>query len=389
MNELMNKPIKILMLNYEYPPLGGGAGNATQYLLNEFANRSDLNVVLVTSSESAFHQEKLAGNIKIYYLDIGKSGSLHYQSCSDLLKYTYKAWMFCLRYMKENHVDLIHAFFGIPCGFIALILGKPYLVSLRGSDVPFYNERFYWLDKLVFQHLSKIVWKKAKRVIANSEGLKQLALEILSDQEIEVIYNGVDTGEFYPKIDKKRGEKIRLISVGRLIERKGYTYLIEALKGIENVQLILIGDGDRKEQLQILAKENEVDVKFLGRIEHENLPGFLRKSDLFILPSLNEGMSNAILEAMACGLPIIATDTGGSKELVQGNGCIVPTGDVEALRKAVIKYTENADLIKAEGDKSRLLAEGMSWKKAANCYYAKYKNTAKGFKEKNEKTSYV
>lgn len=145
----MNKKINILFLNYEYPPLGGGAGNATWYLLKEYEKMPDLQVTLVTSSTGSFRMERPSDNVTIYYLDIGKRGSLHYQSSKDLLKYSWKAWLFCRRYLKGNHIDLIHAFFGIPCGLIALLLGKPYIVSLRGSDVPFYNNRFHWLDKLI------------------------------------------------------------------------------------------------------------------------------------------------------------------------------------------------------------------------------------------------
>lgn len=185
------------MLNYEFPPLGGGAGNATFYLLKEFSRYKDLQIDLVTSSASKYKEERFSDNIKIYYLDISKKESLHYQTNRDLLTYTCRSYFFCKNLLKRSTYHLCHAFFGIPCGFVAMKLNIPYIVSLRGSDVPFYNPRFYWLDKLFFKRLSEKIWKNSLRVIANSKGLRELTLKSFSSQKIEVICNGVDVEHFY------------------------------------------------------------------------------------------------------------------------------------------------------------------------------------------------
>ena len=253
-------------------------------------------------------------------------------------------------------------------------LGLPYIVSLRGSDVPFYNRRFYWLDKLVFKRLSKRIWRKAQKVVANSEGLTELALAACPGQEISVIGNRVDIEDFcHCNANSKRASgKVKLISVGRLIERKGYRYLIEALKNINNVELILIGEGNLKGELEELAREHQVQVKFLGNVSHDRIPEHLRMADLFVLPSLNEGMSNALLEAMACGLPVIATDTGGCRELIKGNGFIVKKGDVPGLKRAIEKLFDSPELIETMSKTSRELAERMSWGNVAVAYYKVY-----------------
>src|SRR3989344_4881417 len=134
---------RVLVLNYEFPPLGGGAGNATYYLLKEFAKYPDLEIDLVTSSVDTFRVEKFAGNITIHFLNIGKRGNLHYQTNQKLLMYSWKSYWYSKKLMEEKEYDLCHAFFGIPCGYVAMMLRLPYIVSLRGSDVPFYNKRFY------------------------------------------------------------------------------------------------------------------------------------------------------------------------------------------------------------------------------------------------------
>ena len=380
--------MRILILNYEFPPLGGGAGNATQYLLREFAKRPDFSFDLVTSSADAFRIEQYASNIMIHFLDIGKKGNLHYQRNKDLLKYSWKAYWYCKKLIKArrqvsdvrgqlSNVTLVHAFFGIPCGYIAMKLGLPYIVSLRGSDVPFYNRRFYWLDKLIFRRLSRRIWRRAKAVIANSEGLKELALKTAPVQVISIIPNGVDVQQFCPANSGHRKslgtyDVLNIISTGRLIERKGYAYLLLALEGLHNVELMLIGDGPLRGELERMAREKRVKVNFAGTVAHGAVIGYLQNADVFVLPSLNEGMSNAILEAMACGLPIIATDTGGSAELVQGNGFIVPRADSGALRKVIMGYMQHPDLAIKHGVSSRKRAEGMSWQTSAEEYQKIY-----------------
>lgn len=359
---------KVLVLNYEFPPLGGGAANATYYLLKEFSSYPDLQIDLVTSSVDTFKIEKFANNITIHYLDIKKNGNFHYQSMKDLLRYSFLAYKYCKKLKTEKQFDLIHAFFGIPCGYIAMKLGLPYIVSLRGSDVPFYNNRFQLLDRLVFQRLSRKIWRKAASVVANSQGLKDLALQTMPTQNIGVIYNGVDTAKFAPKNSKTKNTVLKLVSTGRLIERKGYQYLLEALKDIQGVELTLLGDGNLRSELEKYALENKLPVKFLGRSTQEEIIPILQDSDVFVLPSLNEGMSNSILEAMACGLAIITTDTGGADELVSTNGFIIQKASVTELQDSIRKFIENKDLAQSLGENSRKLAEKMSWSSMASDY---------------------
>lgn len=368
-----NRIINLLMLNYEFPPLGGGAGNANYYILKELAKYPELNIDLVTSSTGSFKVEAFSKNITVHFLDINKQGkNLHYQTNREVLNYSLKAYRYAKNLQKQKSYDLCHAYFGIPCGFIALLLKLPYIVSLRGSDVPTFNKRYYWLDKLFFKQLSKITWKRARKVVANSEGLKELAHKTAPEQVISVIYNGVDVDQFSPPANKNINDPVKLISTGRLIARKGYIYLLEALKSNENIELTLIGDGNLAAELQEHAKKNNMSVRFPGRIAHQNLADHLRDADIFVLPSLNEGMPNSVLEAMACGLPVVVTDTGGSRELIKNNGYIVKKADIDALKKALENLLYNRDLIIEMGRRSRKIAEDLSWKEVAKGYYEIY-----------------
>jgi glycosyltransferase involved in cell wall biosynthesis len=370
--------MKILMLNYEFPPLGGGAGNANYYFLKRLAKKREIKIDLITSSISKFKKERFSKNINIYYLNIAKNkNKIHFQTTKDLIIYSFKAYFFAKKLIKKNDYDLIHAWFGIPCGFLALLLRKTYIVSLRGSDVPFHNPRFEILDKFLFKHLSKIVWRKAKLIVANSEGLKKLAQKTSPKQKIEVVYNGIDTQEFKPLKNKKNSKKLKIIFMGRLAIIKGIDYLLKALGKLKSKDftLTLIGDGKEKENLKELAENLKIDkkVKFLGSIPHRKILKYYQESDLFVLPSLNEGMSNTLLEAMAVGLPVIATNTGGSKELIKENGFIVDKASSNGLKNVIQKFIDNPTLIKNAGKVSRSLAKEMSWKKVAAEYMEVYK----------------
>lgn len=367
------------MLNYEFPILGGGAGNAAFYTLKEFSKYKKLQIDLITTSIDNYKEQKFSPNIHIYYLNIGKKGeNLNYQSLKDLSIYSLKAFFKAKELLKKNNYDLIHAFFGVPCGLIAMLLGKPYLVSLRGSDVPFFNPRFYWPDKLIFQYLSRKIWGRARFVIANSQGLKKMALKISPKQKINIVYNGVDNN-FYKPFKHIKKENL-ILFVGRLIQRKGAEYLIEAFGQIAqdfpNYRLWLVGDGPDKSKLIKLGKKYHFGdkIKFIKVKNKKELVKIYNKAKIYILPSLNEGMANTVLEAMACGLPIIQTDTGGSEELVKKNGIIIKKKNPEEIVKALEICLKKEKLMLQMGRESRKIAQFFSWKKSAQAYLNFYQS---------------
>lgn len=379
--------MRVLFFNYEYPPLGGGAANATAYILREYSKIPDLEVDLVTSSvDNKYHLEKIGGNVDIHRLPIGKNpGNLHFQSQRDLLAYSWKAFLFSRKLILKNRYDMTHSFFSVPCGFLSLAYywwyKLPYVVSLRGADVPGYSDRFN-LMYIFLKPLIKHIWKKSDFTVANSQGLKELSLRSKPNKEIKVIYNGIDTEQFYPDYVKRSGSEFIITSgASRVTHRKGLNYLIEAVAELlphyPRLRLKIIGEGNTKKELENLVKKSKIEknVDFVGRIPHEKTPAYYQEANLFVLPSINEGMSNAILEALASGLPILATDTGGSKELVRDgiNGFIIRMKDAADIAEKIKKIIANAELRASMSQASRQLAETMSWSKVAHQYFTLYK----------------
>lgn len=385
--------MKILFLNYEYPPLGGGAGNATEYLLKEYAHIPDLEVHLVTSSiDGAYHEFQVGnGSVKVHTVPIGKNQkTLHFQSLYDILRYSWSGYRFGKKLLAQGGFDAIHAFFGVPCGVQAYLLGKrfqlPYIVSLRGADVPGFSERFSLLYA-VLKPLIRFVWKRAHSVVAASEGLKKLAHITTPSQAISVITNGINIHEFHPAEVREEDGYIRILCVSRLTPRKDIRSLILALEHLlkndaeRRLELWIVGEGDELEALKELAHVRGIErnVKFFGRVAHDKLLFYYQLADIFCLPSLNEGMSNALLEALASGLPLVATVTGGTEELVTDgvNGFFIEQRSSEDIAEKIEKLMVDLPLRQRFGQASRFRAEAMSWKNVATEYVALYQKVTK------------
>jgi glycosyltransferase involved in cell wall biosynthesis len=363
--------MRVLMLNYEFPPLGGGAANATKYLLDEFADRTNLVVDLVTSSPDGYREESLGDGIRAFRVDVAKD-AIHYWTQREILRYSRKANRKSRALFEEFEYDHVHAWFGVPSGVLAWWLGRPFTVSLRGSDVPGYNERFT-LQYIALKPLLRRVWEAADTVVANSRGLRDLALET-KRMDIDVIPNGVAIDEFEPIYHDH--ERLQVCCVSRLVARKGVRYLVEAVARLP-VELTIVGAGEREQMLKKRVRTLGIEdrVTFTGYVPHEEISGYYEAADVFVLPSFNEGMSNTILEAMAAGLPIVTTDTGGTAELIDDNGYVVPAGDSAAIVEALSAYVDDIGRRREHGRQSRATAEEMSWTTVADQYHDVYRRT--------------
>ena len=383
---LVHKQKRILLFSYEFPPLGGGVANATKNLLEEFAKSEEVKIDLITSSlRDTYESERISENIGIYKVPIGRKSESYYQkqNPSNMLLYVKNSYLQATDLLKHKKYDLAH-FFGYPGAWQGLLLKKkfdlPYLISLRGVDVPFYNPRFELIDYL-YRPLVKHLWNEAEKVIVNSHGLLDLAKKTNPDLKYKIITNGVNA-DFFDFGDEKGKYKKFTVTAGATImgAKKGLNFLIEAFakfaKDKKDVELLLIGDGDLKESLEMMVSELALDkkVKFLGRKDKNWLKENLPKCHAFCLPSLNEGMSNATLEAMACGLPIIITPVGGSKELLGGNGFLVAQADPEAIAERLDLLYKDKELRISMAKESRKRAIGMSWQKVAEEYLRSYGN---------------
>ena len=217
--------------------------------------------------------------------------------------------------------DIVHAHWLIPQGIVqSFFKDKPYIVTGHGGDVTS-------LNKGLFRRLKLRCLRNARQVTVVSEHLKKRVQELVPEINPSVISMGVNTKSFGQQYRVPnyfgQGDKKVVLFVGRLAEKKGVTYLIEAMKQIDAV-LVIVGDGPLKGELQSQAKQLEGNkVQFLGGKTHEELKTIYASSDIFAAPSVTakdgdqEGFGLVMLEAMASGLPVVANDSGGISQLIE------------------------------------------------------------------------
>lgn len=371
--------MKVLMLNNEFPPLGGGTGTVNHALLLRWAYQPGLEIDLITGAQGREATiDKFAERITIYRLPVGRR-NIHHASNRELLVYAVRALNLGLRLQFSRRYDLCLAWSALPAGWTAFglchLAGLPYLVRVCGPDIPGFEQRYGALYPMLTPVI-KAIWRRAVSVVAKCAGEAEMIHAVDARVPVTLVPNGVDLACFPGADLRQRDNPLRLLCVARLIERKGQHHLIHALRqlleqGID-ATLDLIGAGDAKTDLQELSERLGVceRVHFLGYIPREEIAAHYAAADIFVLPSFNEGMSVATLEAMASGLPLVVTRTGGTTELVvEGvNGFTFSWGDVDGLVSHLRVLARDRDLIKRMGAASRQRAGMFTWDTAAARY---------------------
>jgi glycosyltransferase involved in cell wall biosynthesis len=377
------------MLNNEFPPLGGGTGTVNQALLARFAQAPWLEIDLVTSAlgkESQF--EQFAERVHIFKVPVNNR-DIHHSSNRELSAYAARALPAALRLHRTRPYHLGFAWSAVPAGGVALALrrltGLRYLVRVSGPDIPGFEERYARLYP-VLKPLVRAIWRGAETVVAKCEGEAAMIRAVDDRAPITLVPNGVDLDAFAPGPPIPDGGPLRLLCVARLIERKGQRHLIDAVKGLVDqgieVTLDLVGTGDARAayEAQVQALGMEGRVRFLGYVPREEIGHHYAAAHVFVLASFNEGMSVATLEAMAAGLPVVVTRTGGTAELVEEgvNGLAFDWGDVEGLVGRLARLARDRALARAMGEGSRARAALFSWEAAAERYLEMFAELATG-----------
>ena len=258
----------------------------------------------------------------------------------------------------EFPIDLVHAHTAYPDGLAAAKLGKalgrPTVLTLHGGDVTLYF-RSYFGRKLGLSAITN-----ADRVIAVSNSLRSKVVEEdgAFAGKITVIPNGVDVSRFVPLPRSEAQSKLdlsdrtsRVLYVGGITKSKGLDYLLMAFKTLMAstqgpIELVLVGDGDYEQPARLLARRLGLadDVFFAGKRPNAEIPLWMNASDLVVLPSLSEGFGVVLVEAMACGKPVVATACGGPEDIVTSHtGILVPPADEKALARAMLDALSDGD----------------------------------------------
>jgi phosphatidyl-myo-inositol dimannoside synthase len=371
--------MRLLMLNNEFPPLGGGTGTVNRALLDRFATVSDVEIELITSAlGNKVEEDNYSPNIHITKVPV-RNRNIHHSSNRELLEYSLRAFFTALRQHRARPFHLCMAWSTVPAGGIAALLrtftNLPYIVRVSGPDIPGFEQRYSWLYP-VLTPLIRQTWKNAEAVVAKCQGEADMVRAVYPPAAINLIPNGVDLKAFTPADLSHTQNPLRLLCVARLIERKGQRHLIEAVRRLTDqgmdVHLELVGTGDALAPYQEYVRQLGLEDKvyFAGYIPREEIASVYARAHVFVLPSYNEGMSVATLEAMAAGLPIVITRTGGTTELVKEglNGFSYDKNDPTMLVKCLIYMANNRSALNDMGKASHRIAEQYSWENASRSF---------------------
>lgn len=372
--------MRILCINYEYPPLGGGAGNATAHIAKEMALQG-ADVQVVTSAFKGFAKWEQADGFSIRRIPTIRRNE---EKCAawEMAIFMASACLFAPMLARTFKPDAVIAFFGIPSGPSAwlckAIHGIPYVVSLRGGDVPGFQPYDLARMHTLTGPLIRFLWKQAVAVVPNSAGLAALAKSFEPKLNYPVIPNGADTLLFSPRDTDRRTGPVRLFCHGRVVYQKGLDVLLAALGLLAphlSWELHIAGDGPQRPELEKQAMNLGIGdrVIFEGWMRRPELAALMREMDLFVFASRDEGMPNAVLEAMASGLPVVATRIAGNEELVvpENTGFLVPSESPAELAEAIKRLIRDETLRATMGQAGRKKVEKeYSWASVAARYLA-------------------
>lgn len=281
---------------------------------------------------------------------------------------------------KEFPFDLIHCHTIFPDGNAGVRLGKhfqvPVVSTIHGSDIMLYPKR----SKGVYQQ-TLYALKESNQVITVSKRLQKEAKKIYRDVRIQTVYNGFDPERFQRGDQVKARKRLGLptdkkicLFIGNLYPVKGLSYLLQAFSKVaeqtDQARLVLVGDGKLLSSLQREANSLGIDsvVSFMGRRPYDEIPTWLQSADVMVLSSLSEGLPSILLESMACGRPMVATDVGGIAEILEDGqtGILVPPKNADQLAEALIRLMVNQpDQLHRMGEKAYQASQAFTWAKHA------------------------
>jgi glycosyltransferase involved in cell wall biosynthesis len=337
--------MRILIFSVAYFPFVGGA----EIAIKEITDRiPDLEFDLVTVNlDGRQPKQERIGKVNVYRIGRGQWGKYFFPILGFL-----KGSKLHRQHSYQTVWAMMANYAGLAALFFKLFHPQTrYVLSLQEGDPIDYIKR---RARLIYP-LFKMIFTRANLVQVISHHLGRFAREMGYQGEIAVIPNGVDLEKFSEpqivSVSKPPGE-IYLITTSRLVKKNAVRDIIEALVYLpENIKLLIIGSGELESQLKQQTADNHLEnrVQFLGQKSYSELPGYLQISDIFIRPSLSEGMGNSFIEAMTAGVPVIATPVGGIVDfLIDGEtGLFCQPNEPTSIVVAINKYLTDIELRQA------------------------------------------
>jgi glycosyltransferase involved in cell wall biosynthesis len=347
--------MRILVLCHEYPPVGGGASTVSRVLAHGYADSGHDVRVLTMGWDRLPAEETDDRGPTVRRISCLRRRREQADGATALL-WAARAAALCEREQRVRPFDVVHAHFVMPAGIVASRLrrrhGVPYVLTAHGSDVPGFDPRRFRMAHRLVRPWWRRICAAAGCVVAPSRSLQDLLREAAPSLEPVRIPNPVDVSGF-----AAASKEQRILLCGRLVARKGFADAFGALRDVEipGWSLDVVGDGPERARLSALASELRTPVRFHGWLERDatELRALFSRAAIFLFPSWRENFPVTVLEAMAAGCAIVATDLPGNFEAVGECARLVRAGDRRELRDAVLELAGDPARRSALGEAAR------------------------------------
>lgn len=333
--------MRILVIIYEFPPIGGGGGRAAYDICRDLVARGH-EVMVLTAHMQGLPTEEIQDGIGIVRVHSLRREAFR-ATFIVMLAYVLSGLWAGIRLIRLYRPEIIHAHFAVPSGALAwalsVLTGIPYVLTAHLGDVPGgvpekTGRWFRWLKP--FTHP---IWNRAKRIAAVSEYTRQLALQHYP-VEVSVIPNGADVKLLAP-LEITLNQPPLLVFAGRFVHQKNPLAIVQILSQMKDLdwRCVMLGDGPLLEDVKMKIEEYGMGERFdlPGWITPQEVLDWFSKSDILFMPSLSEGLPVVGVQALAKGLALVVSDIGGFVDLVEEgrNGFLIETTDIEKFEEAL------------------------------------------------------
>ncbi len=398
--------MKLLVLTHNYPRFGGDFSGVFIEALSEAIQAQGHDVTVLMPYDARFARQRSDHTVRLktyryiwpdrlhtlgYMRSTRRDRALRLSSILlapflflfGAITAVYTAW--------RERPAAIHAHWVLPNGFLgalaARLLGVPLVVSLPGSDV------FVSGLNPLFLAMARFAFRQAVAITTNSDDLRQAAIDLGADpHKLRLVIYGVDPQTIAPDHSQRAALRRSLglgeatlvvLAVGRLVPKKGFDVLIKAAPDIApGAHIVIVGDGDQRAELAALAAASGVSerIHFVGNVSRHDLTAYYNMADIFAMPSMRlpvDGLNVVVVEAMSCGLPIVASKVGGNPLVVADgdNGLLVGEGQIAELAAAINRLLAEPQTRSAMGRRGRQrVLDEFSWQRLAATYVALFEN---------------